>query len=132
MGKYAYYDPEEEVIFCDPTGLSASKENIDLIAAEVEGVARSILPKKVFMVVCYKEVKMSPELAEYYGERMTTTQKMLNGSVRFAMEDVVTRIALRSEIVKHGLQKGQAHIYASKEEALAAVRKMEQEGKENN
>ena len=128
MGKYTYYDPEENVIFCDPTGLSASKENIDLISDEVEEVARSILPRKVFMVVCYKEIKMTPELVAYYGERMAATQKHLRGVVRYAMEDIVTRIALRSETVKYGLQKGQAHIYSSKEEALAAVWQMERAG----
>src|SRR5689334_15098585 len=101
MAKYTYYDQKENVIFCDPTQLPPSRENIDLISDEVEEIARSILPRKAFMLVCYKEIKIDPQLAEYYGQRMARTQNLLRGVVRYGIEDVVTRIVLRSETVKH-------------------------------
>ncbi len=126
MGKYSHYDETENVIFCDPTEIPPTEQAVDEVFDEVIEIAKGLLPRKVFLVVCYKDVKMNTSLSEYYGQKVAQVHQYLRGAVRYAADDVVTRIALRSITVKYNLQKSQAHIYASKEEALEAVRKLEQ------
>lgn len=131
MGKYCYYDEVEKVIFVDLTGLSVETSQIvDEVVDEGIGLAKT-LPKKVFQVVCWKNVTMSPIATERYGERLPELMKYLSGIVRYDATEVTTRIAIRSMTVTNNIQKAKAHIYSSKEEALAVVRRLEQEQLQN-
>jgi hypothetical protein len=121
MGKYSYYDAKEGVIFTDLTGLTSNRRTVDEVVDELLAVIRSV-PKKVYLVACWKDVALDKDTAEYYGQRATEVAKQILGTVRYDTTDVVTRIALRAETVKHSLQRGKANIFPSKEAALEAIR----------
>ena len=127
MGKYCRYDEVEKVIFVDLTGLKVeTAQLVDEVVDEEIALAKT-LPAKVFQLVCWKDVTMSPEATQRYGERLPDILKYMRGIVRYDATEVTTRIAIRSMTVTNNMQKAKAHIYASREEALAAIRKLEQE-----
>lgn len=126
MAKYSYYDPQERVVFVDLTGLRADPAIVDEVIDEEISIAHT-LPEKVFLVVCWKDVVMSPAATERYGQRLPELLKHVRGIVRYDATEVTTRIAIRSQTVVNNLQKAKAHLYSSKEEAIAAVRQLEQE-----
>lgn len=128
MSKYSHYDPKEDVIFTDLTGLIGTPQIVDEAMDEIFALARS-LPRKVFMVVCWKDVKMDPATSDRYGERLPELLQHVRGVVRYDATEVATRLAIRAKNVKYHIQNAKTHIYPSKDEALAAVRLMEREGK---
>ncbi len=125
MGKYCHYDAVERVIFTDLSTSIASPEVVDEIINEIIATAR-LLPHKVFMVVSWRDVPLEMTSAARYSQRLPEVMHHLLGVVRYDVTDTMARIAIRAETVKQNLQKAQSHIYPSKEEALAAVRRMEQ------
>ena len=126
MGKYSDYDPKENVIFSHAATRELSVESTNEYFDETIALARS-LPQKVFLVVCWKDIKLTPEVAKQYSARLPELIKHVRGIVRYQAEDPLTRIVVRAETVIHNFQKAQAHIYATREEALAAVRRLERE-----
>lgn len=125
MGKYSYYDEKEDVIFTDITGIASVRSSVDTVIDEVIAIARS-LPKRVFIVVCWQDVKMDAVTAQYYGERVADLLKnYVRGIVRYGANDVQTRINIRTETVRHHTQGSRSYLYPTKEEALAALRRGE-------
>lgn len=129
MGKYATYDPTEKVISTDLTGLIGTPQIVDEVMDEIIAVAKT-LPEKVFMIVCWKDVKMDPVTSEHYGQRLPDLLNYLRGIIRYDATEITTRLAIRAKNIKYQTQNAKTHIYTSKEEALAVVRQMEQENKE--
>jgi hypothetical protein len=126
MGKYSYYDEKENVIFSKASTDEVTSKSTDEYFDETIEIARN-LPQKVFLVVCWKDTTLTPESAQQYSKRIPELLKYIRGIVRYEANDVVARILIRAETVKNNMQKAQPHIYATREEALAAVRKLEQE-----
>ena len=129
MGKYATYDSTEKVISTDLTGLIGTPQIVDEVMDEIIAVAKT-LPEKVFMIVCWKDVKMDPVTSEHYGQRLPDLLNYLRGIIRYDATEITTRLAIRAKNIKYQTQNAKTHIYTSKEEALAVVRQMEQENKE--
>ncbi len=119
MGKYSYYDDKEKVIFTDISGLTQTKEITDEVIEEVIEIARS-LPEKVFLVVNWKDAHLNDP--DYYGKRVAELIPLIRGVVRYAATDIHTRIAIRTQTVKHHFQASRSFIFTSKEEAMAAIR----------
>jgi hypothetical protein len=126
MNRRISYDPKERVIFVDLTGLVATPQLVDEIVDEEIALAKT-LTEKVFMVVCWKDVKMDPASSDRYGERLPELLKHFRGIVRYDASEITTRLAIRAKNMKQHTQNDKTHIYSSREEALAAVRHMERE-----
>jgi hypothetical protein len=126
MGKYSNYDPKEGVIFTDLTGLKSSRELTDEIVDEAIAIARN-LPKKPWIVVCWKDVQMDQANAEHYGMRVKELMKYIRGVVRYEANEIHTRLFIRSQTVKHHLQGARTNIYPTRADALAAIRNGEVE-----
>lgn len=122
MGKYSNYDEKEGVILTDLTGLTSSRQTVDEVIDEVIQIADS-LPQKTYLVACWKNLQLDKDTADYYGQRLIELLQHVRGIVRYEATDVITRIAIRAETVKHNLQGAKANIFANKEEALEAIRK---------
>jgi hypothetical protein len=127
MGKYSDYDPKEKVIFSHSVDNELAAQNTDEYFDEVIEIARS-LPQKVYLLVCWKGAKLTPDAIQNYNKRLPELLKHIRGIVRYEADDPVARIVIRSGTVVNNYQKAEAHIYKTKEEALAAVRRLEQEG----
>lgn len=128
MSKFSHFDIKEGVIFTDLTGLVGTPEIVDGVMDEVIALAKT-LPRKVYMVVCWKDVKMDPATSEQYGKRLPELLENVRGVVRYDATEVTTRLAIRAKNVRYNIQNAKTHIYSSKEEALAAVLQMERERK---
>jgi len=121
-----YYDPKEKVIVADLTGLALSEPILRKMAAEVVQLAKS-LSEKVFMISCWKVVKIDDNFGKYFPELTAELLRYTRGIVRYEATEVLTRANIRTQTVKHHHQNTQSHIYATREEALAAIRKLEKE-----
>jgi hypothetical protein len=125
MGIYSDYDPKEKVIFSHGAESEGASQNTVDYFDEVIDIAKS-LPQKVYLVVCWKGTKLTPEAIQHYNSRLPELLKYIRGIVRYEADDPVARIVIRSGTVVNNYQKAAAHIYKTKEEALAAVRRLEQ------
>jgi hypothetical protein len=122
MGKWSNYDVEENIVYTDITGVENSMQSVDNVIDEVIGLVRD-LPEKPYLIVCWRDVSMDPDVADYYGKRTADLiRNYLKGVARYAATDIATRIHLRTETIKHHTQGSRSHIYNTKEEALEAIR----------
>lgn len=126
MGKYANFDEGNNVIWADFSGLVVNRENFDAIIAETIGIAKE-LPFKVYAISYWHNTYMGPEMAEYFGEQCQILLQHLKGLVRYGVANPITNITIRSSTLMSHLQGNNSHIYATKEEALAAVRQREKQ-----
>jgi hypothetical protein len=123
MGRWSHYDAEENIVYTDITGVENSIHSVDVVIDEAIDLVKD-LPEKPYLIVCWKDVTMDPDVAEYYGKRTAhLIQTYLKGIARYSATDISTRIHLRTETIKHQTQGSRSHIYDSKEEALEAVRR---------
>lgn len=120
---YSRYDAGLDVILTDVTGVEARDRGvIDAIFDELIALARA-QPRKRWVIACWKDVKFEdPAVATYYGERTAELLEHVVGVVRYAANDPVTRAVVRSETLKHRAQGTRSNLFATFEEALAAVR----------
>lgn len=125
MGKFSRYDPIDDVILTDVSGLAAgTNELIDAIFDEIIALA-SMRPFKPYVVACWKGVSfVNPDTAKYYGNRTADLLKHVAAVVRYAADDPVTRAHIRAEMIKHRAEGTRSTLYETKEEALEAVRMM--------
>jgi hypothetical protein len=126
MTSHSRYDPDLDVIRTDVTGIGAPDRHVvDEIFDELIAVGRS-RPRKTWVIACWRDVKIDdPAVATYYGERTAELMQYVAGVVRYAANDPVTRAIVRSETLKHRAQGTRSNLYATFDEALAAVREAE-------
>jgi hypothetical protein len=127
MGKYMHYDPEQHVIMVDHTDQILTREVMAEVLQEYKETCAG-LPQKVYVVVCWKNTKLSPDLGDYYATIVEEVLKYVKGIVRYEANDFLTTITIRAQTIRHNLQHSQSNIYPSKEAALEAVRKLEAVG----
>ena len=130
--KYLYYDPQEDVIFVDYSNLTLTRQIMEEVIAEYRELDRS-LSHKAFAIVCYKNTRLDPSLNDtdyiYFSQELA---KYRRGAVRYELNNIYTNISLRTNVVRNKDQGANAHVYSSREEALAVVRqrlKLEEQGK---
>jgi hypothetical protein len=125
MGKWSYYDSTENIVYTDISGIENSLNSVNSVIDEVINLVKD-LAEKPYLIVCWKDVQMAPEVAEHYGKRTAhLIQNYLKGVARYSANDITTRIHLRTETIKHHTQGSRSHIYDTKEEALEAIRRGE-------
>ena len=79
--------------------------------------------KKFYMISNIDRLKIHHEVATYYGERArATTERHLLGFARYGSNDLA-RMTIRTSSTKARLQ---SNIYATKEDAIAAIQAMEE------
>jgi len=118
MGKYSYYDQNEDVIFVDASGLVSEIALIDEVFDEVIALATS-LPHKVYLVTNWKEIKFDNASIEHYTTRLTGLLEVTRGIVRYGATNTTARVVVRTASIKHQMP---SNFYPSKEAALEAIR----------
>lgn len=126
MGKNVYYDPNDRVIFVDFSGLTLNREILDQVSKDIIEIAQSH-PQKLYAIACWKDTRIDPAFTDYYREAVARLLQHVNAIVRYEANNPYTNITIRSQTIQGHLQGSQSHIYPNREEALAAIRKMQQE-----
>jgi hypothetical protein len=121
MGKYSYFDFEENVVFVDIAGLSPNPSQWDEIMTDIHATLDRV-KQTVYIVSCWRNVEIDLSSAQYYGECTKELLKRVRGIVRYDATEPLTRIYLIGEAIKHEMQGSRSHIYATKEEALKAIK----------
>src|SRR5689334_13644433 len=103
MASYSYYDSAEDVIFTNFTDIFLTREVLDLAIAEIIDIAR-YMPRKVFVVVCWKGGKMETSIAAYFGEQVSQLLEHVLGIVRYDATNLLTRTVIRTVTAKRYLQ----------------------------
>jgi len=123
-GPIAQYDPKEDVIFVDATGIDAQTiEDVDAIFEELEAITAQYPDR--YVIACWKGVQVgSQAIVSHYGRRTIAWQRNVRVVVRYAADDPVVRSYIRSEAVKHQREGMRSNLFDDRESALAAVRAM--------
>ena len=124
MGRYSRYNAELDIIETDVTGVHATGfDVIDDIFDELEQLAQA--HPRCYVLACWKDVTIdNDEVAAYYGKRTTQALKHVRGIVRYAANDPLTKVHVRSEASKHRAEGMRSNLYESRREALAALRRL--------
>jgi hypothetical protein len=118
----AHYDARDNVVHYDATGLVGEAADVDTAFDELMAVGRT-LPKKAYIVTCWAGVVLTAEGARRYGERLPELYDHYIAVVRYATNDLTTRVHIRTETIKQRVQGAKAMIYETRDEALAAIRR---------
>lgn len=119
------YDQSEQVIFLDYTDVTMSKAVLEQVLAEVTRIT-SGLPEKPFIISCLQNAKIDPNESEEYGKLTVQLFDLVQGVIRYGVNDMFTNVTIRSTTVRNRLQHIQSHIYGTREEALQAVHEIRQ------
>ena len=124
LERYSRYDRQNDVIWVDATGVQAtSKEVIDDLFDEIVATAKSF-PQR-YVIACWKDARLAdPVIADHYGRRSAELLKLSSGIFRYSATDPLTRSYIHAEVFKHRAEGSRSNLYASREEALAAVVEM--------
>ncbi len=118
MGKYSYYDQNEDVIFVDASGLVSEIALIDEVFDEAIALAKA-LPHKVYWVVNWKEIKFDSASIEHYTKRLADLLEVTRGIVRYGATNTTARVVVRTASLMHNIP---SNLHPSKEAALEAIR----------
>jgi hypothetical protein len=127
MAKYAIYDPTENVIFTDFTGLIITQEVMAAILQDTVAVALTLLPNKVYVLACWENVQMAMD-GNTYGEYVGELLQHVKGVVRYGANNLLVNVTIRNQTVKHHFQNTQSHLYKTRAEALEVLHKLEEAG----
>ena len=120
-----FYDKENNVIFMDFTNLTITTDIMDQSALEVVKLAEHLLPQKVYLLACFQNSKIAPELQDTWGTYTQRSLEYVKGVIRYQASDLVTNVTLRSNTVRYHTQGNNSFIYPSREAALEAIRQLE-------
>lgn len=120
----AHYDAKENVVFFDATGLVGEAADVDVAFDELMAVGRA-LPHKAYIVTCWQGVVLTADGARRYSERLPELYDCYIAVVRYATNDLTTRVHIRTETIKQRVQGAKAMIYETRAEAIAAIRRGE-------
>jgi hypothetical protein len=119
MEKCCYYDKVEKVIFLNLA--CYLKKDSNLAKQELISVVTSV-PEKVYLLADWSGVKYKGRGEETYSNSVAELLKHVKGIVRYGLDDTYLRLKIRAENLKNDFQGSQPNIFATKEEALAAIR----------
>ena len=125
MSKYVSYDKEDNVIFVDYSNITITAETLHEAEVEIIRLAKQILPQRVYLLTCFQNAKIAPEVQNNWGTYSQKALEYVKGVVRYAATDLVTNITLRSNTVRYNIQGNNSFIYPGKEAALEAIRHLE-------
>src|SRR5689334_20305272 len=100
-GRFSHYDPGEDVIWADLTGVDVhTMEILDQVFDEVIAIAKA-RPGR-YVISCWLDVRLAdPQIVSHYGRRSVELLKFARGVLRYQVTDPLTRSALRTESIKH-------------------------------
>jgi hypothetical protein len=127
MGKYAVYDPTENVIFTDFTGLTITQEIMAAVLQDCITAAQALLPNKVYVLACWENVQMVMD-GNTYGEYVGQLLQHVKGIIRYGANNLLVNVIIRNQTVKHHFQNTQSHLYKTRAEALEVLHKLEESG----
>lgn len=110
----------------DHTGMTLTGEVLTEFKEQYIETA-SQLPHKVYAISCWKDAKIPSDVGDFYAETLVEILKHVRGIVRYEATDFLTNVTIRTQTVRHRLQHSKSNIYPSKEAAIEAVRKLEEE-----
>ena len=128
MSQYVLYDEANNVLFADYTNMTVSKRVFDQVFLDVKELTAK-LPKKIYLLTCFQNTKVDPDVQNEWGRYTQEFMEYVSGIVRYAATDVLTNITIRSNAVRYHTQGSNSYIYPTKQAALQAIRKLEQEQK---
>lgn len=121
--KYEFDEAHNIVFFTDIADIK-TKEDVDEFIRIYNEYFKKI-DRKVYAVSNINDLKIHPDIAEYYGERIKAMiADFIQGHVRYAT-DYQARVMLRNAYLRARIP---AHIFDTKEEALKAIEEIK--GKE--
>ena len=127
MSRFISYDKENDVLCADYTNVTLNDPILfDQIISELKDLADQ-LPQKVYLISCFQNTKIAPEIQENWGHYTQEIMKYVKGIVRYEANNFLVNIAIRTNTILSHHQGNHSHIYPSKEAALQAVRQLEQE-----
>lgn len=114
------YDEDKNIIFFTDIADLKTEEDVDeFIKIYNESLGK--VTRRVYAVSNINELKIHPDIAEYYGEKIKPMiADYFQGHVRYAT-DYQARVMLRNAYLRARIP---AHIYDTKEEALQAIEAM--------
>ncbi len=122
-----HYDEKEDVIELSVAGLTLTPLILSELRAELQVVAAQ-LPHRVFLLTCWEATLIDSTLTgEEYARHIEQALKIMRGTTCYGATNPFTNIFLRTTTVQYGFQGHQSHIYLTREEALAAIHKLELE-----
>ena len=124
MPQYVSYDKADNVLFVDFTNMTITSDIFEQGINEVITLAKQ-LPEKVYLLVCLQNAKITHDVQEDWGKYTQETLPHVLGIVRYAANDVMTNIAIRTGTVRYHTQGNNSHIYPSRQAALEAIRQLE-------
>ncbi len=119
------YDAQLEIIFIDYSGFTLTQAIMAQVLTEVIALSAT-LPRKVYVASCLKDTKFDPALNEEWGMLTTELLRYVRGVIRYGVSNAYAHITIRTSTVKNRLQGIQSHIYPTREEAIRAIRQLEQ------
>ena len=125
MGNYSHYDTAEDVIFTDVSSVVLTRETFDDIIDEIITIAQG-LGRRVHLLVCWGNAKIDANLLEHWAQRIQDLHNYhILGIARYAVADTSSQNLLRSGAARHGIRGTAAEVFATRAEALAAIRSQE-------
>jgi hypothetical protein len=124
MHQRIIYDPNEDVVWVDMTDTVLTSQAIDGFVNGVIELAAT-LSHKVYALICWKNVSVPSELANYYGEQSAKAAPFYLGFIRYEATNPYSNVIIRTQAVRtHPIGSSNAQLYPSKEAALEAVHKL--------
>lgn len=123
LSNRVHYNATEDIIDTDVSGLVLTPDVVDSFAAQLIAAAEK-LDHKTYGLVNWENTKIPPEHVDYYGAASAKAAGYYLAIVRYGIGDILANTAVRSQVVRRGVQGSRSYIYATREEALEAIRKM--------
>lgn len=125
MSSYAQWDAVERVIFVDLSGAELGARDVDQVCEDILREARRRAPERPFVLVDWTGGRFLPDGAKRFDERVAGLYEGVRAIVRYGVDDILTRVGLRTDTLKLRLQDLKTHLYETRADALSAIRQFE-------
>ena len=124
MAQYVTYDKNNNVLFTDFSNLILTANIIEHSIAEIKAASEK-LPRKVYLLTCFQDTKVSTEVQENWGKSVQEILQYVKGLVRYGANDLLINVTIRSSTVLYHTQGNNSYLYPTREAALEAIRQLE-------
>lgn len=115
-----HYDPKENIVDVDVSGVVFSPSVVDEIFDRLLRVVRSA-PQKPWVLTCWAGAELDLESAKRYGLRSEELKPLVLATLRYDVPGH-SKVQIRSELIKHRLTTTRSVFYQTRAEALAAIK----------
>jgi hypothetical protein len=114
-----YYDEKEKVIFINMAYYNGKKP--DLAMEELVAVIKQV-GEKVYLVSNWEGMNFTPGSEKGYNNAIAYLLEHVKGIVRYGFDNSYMRLKVKAENIKKDFQGSKLNVFATKEEALAAIK----------